>query len=151
VELPDVDEANPEIERLYALQAIADLERESWLRGTDMGEAEAAIVDLAVRYSLVTDYTSMVVVRQDRKKAYGIGDRNLERRTRENAAAQRRVAKGNSVTVKTGRDPLAGKQPAHAPTRASRGKGGGGAVGPLYLLPLAGLALIGLRRRKRRA
>ncbi|MHC4342283.1 MAG: VIT and vWA domain-containing protein, partial [Planctomycetota bacterium] len=152
VELPDVDETNPEIERLYALQAIADLERESWLRGKDMGEAEAAIVDLAVRYSLVTDYTSMVVVRQDRKKAYGIGDRNLERRTRENTAAQRRIAKGNSVTVKTGRDPLAGKQPAHAPTRAPRGGGGGiggGAVGPLYLLPLAGLALIGLRRRKR--
>jgi len=158
VTLPEVAEDNPEIERLYALQAIADLEREHWLEGVDETEGRSALVDMAVRYSLVTDYTSMVVVKDDRKQIYGLGNDNAERRKREQAAAQRRTQQGNSVQVQKGNQPLAGDRASHAPSRArdrgNRGGGGGGgggfgggAISPLYFFPLAGLLF--LRRRRR--
>jgi Ca-activated chloride channel family protein len=153
VELPAVDDSNPELERLYALAAIADLEREQWLAETSESEMRSAIVDMAVRYSLVTDYTSMIVVSEDRKSLHGIGEDNARRSADESAAAARRRATGPTVQLATGGDPLAGSRAAHAPSRYSSGGGGGmgaGAVDPLTLAPLAALAWIGVRARRKR-
>ena len=153
VELPEVDEANPELERLYALAAIADLERAKWLDGKSEGETRDAIVDMAVAYSLVTDDTSMVVVSEHRKAAYGLGHANADRRAREREAAQQRSRHGNHVQVQTSGGPLAGLRAANAPSRAQRrgqGIGGGGALGPLELLGAMGLIALGLAGRKRR-
>jgi Ca-activated chloride channel family protein len=159
VNLPAVDDSNPELERLYALAAIADLEREAFLRTGDGGEAKDAITDMAIRYSLVTDYTSMVVVEKARKAEYGLTDANANRRIAEREAAARRARAGNTVQTVTGQQPLAGRRAAHAPTRAAQrrasgggggGGGGAGAIGPLYLLPAAGLAWLAMRRRRRR-
>lgn len=166
VELPEEDATNPELERLYALTAIEDLQRESWLRTGDGGEASSAIVDMALRYSLVTDYTSMIVVADAQKAQYGIGDKNAKRRAAEQAAAKRRAAGTNSVRRHTGGTPLAGNRSAHAPSRWSRrpqqgggnasgggggggGGSGGGAIGPLYVLLVAGMAAVAARRRRR--
>ncbi len=172
VDLPAEDGANPELERLYALQAIEDLQRESWLQTGDGGEASSAIVDMALRYSLVTDYTSMIVVADARKAQYGIGDDNANRRKAERAAAAQRSKAGNQVQQRTGGTPLAGKRAAHAPSRWSRqpqsqpqgggassggggggggGGMGGGALGPLHVLLVAGMAAVAARRRKKRA
>ncbi len=155
VDLPAVDEANPELERLYALSAITDFERESWLRTGDESEAKGAIVDMALRYSLVTDYTSMVVVADERKSTYGLGDANAKRRTVEMTAAATRARQGNQVQVVTGHQPLAGGRAAHAPSRAAQrsggGRSGGGALGPFFLVPVAGLAWLTLRRRRKQA
>jgi hypothetical protein len=87
---------------------------------------------MALAYSLVTDHTSMVVVAEGRKSAYGLGHANADRRAREQAAAEVRVQAGHSVQVQTGDSPLAGPTAAHAPARAarrSRSSGGGGAGG----------------------
>ncbi|MDJ0521736.1 MAG: VIT domain-containing protein [Planctomycetota bacterium] len=168
VDLPAEDATNPELERLYALTAIEDLQRESWLRTGDGGEASNAIVDMALRYSLVTDYTSMIVVADAQKKQYGIGNANAERRAKEQAAAKRRAAKGNSVRRHVQGQPLAGKRAAHAPSRWTQqpqpqggggssggggggGGAGGGALGPLHVLLVAGMAAVAMRRRRKQA
>jgi len=150
VELPELDESNPELERLYAMAAITDLERARWLRGVSEAETRDGIVDLAVAYSLVTDHTAMVVVADDRKAAYGLGFQNADRRAHEDDAAQRRASKGNQVQVQTGSKPLAGSRAAHAPSRGARRRasGGGGALGPLELLGIIALLSLGLMRRK---
>ncbi|MCA8979654.1 MAG: VWA domain-containing protein [Planctomycetes bacterium] len=140
VELPEVDESNPELERLYALAMISDMEREEWLGELNESELRQGIVDVALRYSLVTDYTSMVVVREDRRELYGLGHENAERRAREVKASDARAAQGSTVRVSQGSDPLAGSRASHAPTR-SRG-GGIGAVSPWFVLAIALLALV---------
>ena len=152
MELPEIDEANPELERLYALAAIADLERAKWLDGKSEGETKDGIIDMALAYSLVTDYTSMVVVAEGRKAAYGLGHRNADRRTREQDAARARAQVGNLVQIQTSGRPLAGPKAAHAPSRAKRRRrvGGGGAIGPIELLGVMGLIALGVTRRKRR-
>ncbi len=167
VHLPASDDSNPELERLYALAAITDLQREAWLRTGNGGEARSAIVDMALRYSLVTDYTSMIVLEDERKAQYGVTNQNADRRQREVAAAAKRAAGTNRVQMRSGGTPIAGKQAAHAPSRyAARqqsrssnsggsggggGGGGSGALGPLHLLLAGGLALAARRRRKRAA
>ena len=151
VELPEYDQANPELERLYALAAIADLERAEWLEGKSEGETRDAIVDMAVAYSLVTDHTSMVVVQEGRKAAYGLGSDNADRRGREQEAARQRAQHGNAVQVQTGGQPHGGNQASHAPSRARRN--GGGAIGPVELFGALGLILLGCtgsRSRKKR-
>ncbi len=149
VELPKLDEANPELERLYAMAAITDLERAEWLDGKSESETRDSIVDMAVAYSLVTDHTSMVVVEDGRKAAYGLGFANADRRQREEAAAQVRSSQGNQVQVQTGGQQLAGPKAAHAPSRSSRrSRGGGGALGPVELLGVIALLALGLMGRK---
>ncbi len=155
VELPAVDESNPELERLYAMAAIQDLERAEWLDGRPELETKNSIVDMAVAYSLVTDHTSMVVVKEGRKAAYGLGSKNADRRVREEDAAQVRSAAGNQIQVRTGGEALGGSRAAHAPRRAQErarqrhGNGGGGAIGPLEILGLLALLLVaGASRRK---
>ncbi len=154
VDLPAIDVSNPELERLYALAAIKDLERAEWLDGKSEGETRDSIVDMAVAYSLVTDHTSMVVVREGRKAAYGLGSGNAERRRREQDAARTRNAAGNQVQIQTGGQQLAGPRPAHAPSRSqrsNRGGGGGGALGPVGIMGIAGLITLAASRRKKRA
>jgi len=163
VDLPSEEADNPEIERLYALAAIRDLERGFDVEGESEDDGRKAIVDLALRYSLVTDDTAMVVVDPSRKAKYGLGDANAKRRARERTAVAQRAQNGQRVTQATGKQPLAGNRAAHAPTRAQRrttrsrsesgqsngggggGGGGAGAIGPLWILILA--ILFGLRRR----
>jgi len=161
VNLPAVDDSVPELERIYALAAIQDLEREAWLATGNASEARAAVLDLALRYSLVTDYTSMIVVEEDRKAVHGIGDDNARRRAREREAATARAANRHAPQVVTGSRPLAGPHAEHAPSRYARsnpgsgsgggGGGGAGAIGPLYVLVAGGLGVLAWRRRRRRA
>lgn len=145
VQLPEIDESNPELERLYALSVIGDLERDRWLKGNSEGETRDAIVDMAVAYSLVTDHTSMVVVRADRKAAYGLGTSNAERRSRESQAATSRQQHGNQVQVQAGSTPLGGSRAAHAPSRSrNTGRRGAGALGPFDVATVLGLVLLAL-------
>jgi Ca-activated chloride channel family protein len=128
---------NPELERIWAYASIQQMQQ----RMEDFGEeadTKQAITELAVEHSLVTDYTSMVVVRDEVFEARGIKRLNRERLAVEEQARQVRAQQAPSSNR------VDGQRPMYTTNRPALG-GGGGAMGWL-LLPLGGLLL--WRRRK---
>jgi Ca-activated chloride channel family protein len=131
---------HPELERLWAFAAIEDLQDRIDYLGED-ADSRQAIVDLALEYGLVTDYTSMVVVREEVFEQYGIERNNAARVAEERAAREQRAA---GPMRDHRRD---GAQPAFSGSRAYPGSGdGGGALGPWTLVLL--LPLLFARRRR---
>lgn len=143
VMFPETDVRSPEVERLWALAKIEDLERQKRLGG-DAAELEGAVRDLGVRYSLVTDHTAMVVMEDGRFAERGIERRNLARVGRERAAQRARAAAAPVSYAKA-------YSSSGLSASGSARLGGGGSVGPLFGLLSAGLAfgLPALRRRRR--
>ncbi|MGE0709120.1 MAG: VIT domain-containing protein [Planctomycetota bacterium] len=90
IELPDATEDYPELERLWALRRIQDLEREVELAGGRAPEREARLVELALRYGLVTPWTALVVVPDEDRAGYALGDDNARRLAQERAAMRAR-------------------------------------------------------------
>lgn len=134
-ELPAMDEFNPEIERLWALSAIEDHMTEI----REFGETNShikAVVDIATQYSIVTDYTSMLVLKEEEMDRLGIQKTNSARVQRERTAqAQRLKTEKRSYRVDNHNEGM---------FKGSRSHGiGSGPVGPLFV----GLAYW-LRRRK---
>ena len=133
---PEVDTENPEIERLWALASID--ERMEIIR--EKGETERLrqeIVDLGTSFSLVSDYTSMVVMDDEALEENQMQRTNLQRVQVERAAQQQRaVAPARSRRVDNG---------STFENRSAPGLGTG-PVGPLFLI-LAGW----LKRRKAKA
>jgi len=129
----------PEIERLWAYAKIQDLKDQIDYLGSD-ADYKNAIIDLAVENSLVTDYTSMIVMRDEQFNAHGIERKNQKRRQREQKAKQARA----QAPIVTHRVDM------HKPAFNSKPRvsysGGGGAFNPLLLLPLI---LIGFFRRRK--
>lgn len=128
---------NPEIERLWAFAAIEGMMEEI----NDFGEKpdiKQAVVDLGVEYGLVTDYTSMVVVRDEVFDARGIKRLNRDRLVKEQAAQQARAQRpAQSRRVDTA-------QPMYKKSRPSHG---GGALDSGYLLLLLPLFWYVVRHR----
>ncbi len=137
-DLPLVDTDNPELERLWALSAIED--QMEVIR--EKGETDALrrkVVDLGKEYSLVTDYTSMIVLREDELEGEQIQRKNAQRVDRERQAQQSRdVAPVKSYRV----DESSGKGGMFGGASAPRV--GSGPVGPLFVV-----AAWWLNRRKR--
>lgn len=136
---------NPEIERLWAYATI----EEAMAEMADFGEKadlKQAITDLGVEYGLVTDYTSMVVLRDEIFDQRGIKRTNQQRLALEEAARQQRAGQtAPSRRVDT-------QQPMYSSPRPHFGGGGhgGGALDGwslLLLLPLVWLSLSGRARR----
>lgn len=61
-QFPEVDTTNPEIERLWALAQIEQIELLESVGVVPASEAKDAIQELGVDYQLVTDHTAMVVL-----------------------------------------------------------------------------------------
>lgn len=93
--LPEVATANPELERLWALAKI-DQQMEKIREEGESENLRQQVTDLGVSYSLVTDYTSMLVVTDDVKASQGLGNRNAERVQRERAAQQQRASQATA-------------------------------------------------------
>lgn len=133
---------NPEIERLWAYASIEDMMEEI----NDFGEQpdlKQAIVDLGIEYGLVTDYTSMIVVRDEVFAARGIKRHNQQRLTVEHAAQQKR-AKRKAVSRRVDT-----QVPMYSKPRPSFGSGsGGGSFGPVGLVMLV-LSLVIIANRSR--
>lgn len=92
VALPDIAEDNPEIERLWALSEIED----RMVQIRESGESETLVNEikkLGTGYSLVTEYTSMIVVDQEEKERYGLDNANRDRVQKEREAQLKRAAK----------------------------------------------------------
>jgi len=133
---PVADTGNPEIERLWAYAKIRELHEQIDYLGAD-SDSRDAIVGLAVEHGLVTDHTSMVVMREEQFEARGIERRNRDRRQLEQAAVSQRA----SLPVQNRRID------SHAPVSASpRASHGGGAMGIEILLLAAVLLLVQARR-----
>lgn len=132
---PAVATENPEIERLWAYATIEAATAEMNAFG-GKPDLKQAIVDLGVEYGLVTDYTAMVVVREEVFKQRGIERGNRKRLATEQTAQQQRA--GRAAPTRR----VDGQQPMYSSNRPSHS--GGGALdgwGLLLLLPLVWLAL----------
>ena len=128
---PAVATDNPEIERLWAYAAIEDMMEEIHNFGED-ADLKQAVTDLGVEYSLVTDYTSMVVVRDEVFDARGIERRNQQRLATEHAAQQQRAQQAAAPRRVDAQQPM---------FNSSRpGFSGGGALDVWMLLLLGPLA-----------
>jgi Ca-activated chloride channel family protein len=133
VQFPARQTLDPELERLWALARIDDLGQR---REGEDPELQDAMVDLAIAHSLVTDVTSMIVVRKERAEDLGIGRANRDRVANERLARTGRAASVPRAT-RVDESQTMFSQP------MQRTRGGGGAAGP-ELLGLVG-ALVGLR------
>ncbi|MCB1041352.1 MAG: VWA domain-containing protein [Acidobacteria bacterium] len=130
-DFPEIDTDHPELERLWALASIehaADMAHAGLLEAT---EADDVARSLGLTYQLVTDQTSMVVMRDEQFSAHGI-----ERRNRDRIALERQAQTDRSqqpiITRRVDQD-----QPMFDRSAPSIG---GGALDPWYVL-LASLAL----------
>ncbi|MDX1451117.1 MAG: VIT and VWA domain-containing protein [Oleiphilaceae bacterium] len=132
-EFPEVSELNPELERLWAFAKIEHLQDRMHYLGAD-ADTEQAITSLAKEYGLVTDYTSMVVVREEVFKQLNIQRDNAQRVATEHAAQAQRKAQ----PVRDHRQDQ--QQPAFQQPRAYPTSGGGSGstdlIALLLLLPL---------------
>ena len=143
VDLPALDEDNPELERLWALDRIEGVERERDRGALPESEAKTAIRDLGVAYQLVTDETSMLVLGDEGFARHGIARDNRARVAREAAAQAQRA------TQPPRRYRVDERSPAF-PGTAPRPSRGGGAVGPWGLLVLGAGSLLGRTLARRR-
>ncbi len=129
VDFPETDTANPEIERLWAMDRIEAIEHAERLGDIPAGESESVITSIAVEYQLVTDHTSMIVLDDETFQRHGIERRNRERVQRERQAqAQRQLAAPVNRRADTNQPMFKQKAP-----RPSFG-GGGGAIDPFSAL-----------------
>jgi Ca-activated chloride channel family protein len=85
-DFPEVDTANPEIERLWALAQIERAEVLEAAGALPPEESRSLIRDLGVAYQLVTDHTTMVVLDDDAFARNGVARSNAERVARERQA-----------------------------------------------------------------
>jgi Ca-activated chloride channel family protein len=131
IEFPETATLHPEIERLWGFAKIEDMQNQLDYFGED-ADIEQAIVDVAIENGLVTDYTSMIVLPEDRYQELGINRLNKKRVEKEHLARQERALQG----VRDNR--VDRNQPMYSSPQAGHANGGG-AFGPwmlLLLLPL---------------
>lgn len=141
--LPVQSDLNPELERIWAYATIENLQSRMDYFGSD-ADTEEAITDLAIEYGLVTDFTSMIVVREEVFAAQGIKRSNRDRVATERAAQKVRATQAPQNRRADQQKPMFKKN------RPSTGGGsGGGAAGLPMILALSGLLM--LRRRKQKS
>jgi Ca-activated chloride channel family protein len=131
---------HPELERLWAYAAIRDLQEEMEDFG-EQADLKRAATDLALEYGLVTDYTSMIVLREEQFVAHNIQRHNQARVAVEQAAQQQRAA---SAPVSRRVD---SQQPMYSSSRASHSGSGSGAIDGWTVLLLLILLLAACRQR----
>lgn len=127
---------NPEIERLWAFASIKALQDQQDIVG-ETRDSRQGITDIALNHGLVTNYTSLVVVRDEVFDNAGIDRRNASRVERERLA---RTARASQAIAPTRQD---AQSPAFSAPRQVT-SGGGGSVGHWLLGVLALLALLRL-------
>ncbi len=138
-EFPDVSAEHPELERMWALDRIEQAVLKEMAGTLPPEEAEHYIRDTGVKYQLVTDYTSMIVLSDDVFTKRGIARNNKQRIEIERTAQTARAAQAPvNRRADTSAPMFKGKSP---------GLKGGGAFDPWMAL-LAVLAAIAVWRAK---
>lgn len=90
-DFPEMTTEHPELERMYGLAKIEEIVLQEQAGLLPPAESEQAIRDLGVRYQLVTDYTSMIVLADDTFEKRGIARNNRERVNLERSAQSARA------------------------------------------------------------
>ena len=145
VDFPEIDTDNPEIERLWAMAMIEQVEMHEAAGFLPPSESHDVIQQLGVNYQLVTDYTSMVVLDDATHARRGIARNNQQRTAVERAAqAVRATQPARQARVDTAQPAF----PAPAPHVRNYGGGGGGGGGDLsgdtiFLLALGAIVVVG--------
>lgn len=140
---PEQAPDHPEIERLWALATIEELEASAHAGLLDAGEMRDAVRDLGVRHQIVTDETAMVVLSDESFARHGVERRNRQRTATEHAAQARRAA----APVVDHR--VDHRQPAFD-RPAPRLGGGSGAIDPLSGILGVGIAAAAAAAARRR-
>jgi Ca-activated chloride channel family protein len=138
-EFPDVTAEHPELERMWALDRIEQSVMKEMADMLPPEEAEQYIRDTGVKYQLVTDYTSMIVLSDDVFEKRGIARNNKTRIEVER----------NAQTARASQPPVNRRVDTSAPmfTGKAHGIKGGGAFDPWMAL-LALLAAAAMWRMK---
>jgi len=142
---PKIDTANPEIERLWAMNQIE--QHKSLYRAGVMPEKELEEVErnFGVKYQLVTDETSMLVLSDESFANHGIKRHNKKRVAIERRAQSQRANKPvRNYTVSNNQNTFRHRAPSI---------GGGGAIDPitaLLALLSVGVGMNGLRKHTRK-
>lgn len=132
---PEIDTDNPELERLWALSQIENHTRARNLGLLPQEELEDIERNLGVKYQLVTDETTMIVLADEVFTQHGIERNNKARIAVEQQAQSARTQQPvKNYTVDSSNRAFKGNVP---------GLGGGGALGGLSFLGIA--ALLGIR------
>jgi Ca-activated chloride channel homolog len=140
--LPDADIDNPEIEPLWALATIHEVADEIDTSG-ETSDRKEQIVNLGTEYSLVTDYTSMIVLNESEYEGLNMERRNRDRIAKERSAQQQR----QQQPVKNYR---VDKDPEKSMFKGNRSPGVGvGPAGPVMLLVIGGGLFLTRRREKK--
>jgi Ca-activated chloride channel family protein len=134
---PEIDTDNPELERLWALNQI-EQSKQQYSRGllpaTELEDIER---DIGVRYQLVTEETTMIVLSDEAFEHHGIERRNKMRIDAERASQSRRA--GQPV-----RNYTVDRSYKAFPSRAPR-LGGGGALDPVTVTGIFALLALAFR------
>ena len=148
LDMPETATRNPEIERIWAYQAIERHMERMELLGED-ADTKQAVIDLSVANGVLTPLTAMVALRNERFEELGIERRNRDRVETERAAATDRAAQPVATTRVDAQQPMyQAPAPSYSAPRGTGGGGGSGNGGLLALL-LAGLAgALGLKGRR---
>jgi len=141
---PATDQANPELERLWALDMIHAVQRQRLLGLVSDEEAATAIQKLGLDYQLVTEETSMLVLDDATFEKLGI-DLNNQQRTATEQQAQ--VTKSSQPTVNYG---VGTPSESGSATSSSSDSYGAGALDPLsiFMGMLAACAALASRRSR---
>lgn len=142
VDLPEIDTDNPEIERLWALAMIEQIEVRTAAGLQPAAESDDAIRDLGVAYQLVTDHTAMIVLDDASHARRGIARDNQARVAAERAAQSVRAAQPARQARADQAQPAFTAPAAHV-SRSGGGGGGGGDLSDDWFLLLAVATLLG--------
>ncbi len=148
--LPEIDTDNPELERLWAMAKVEDLEKRMMMGLADPQETKRAIQDIGVNYQVVNDETAMVVMRNESFTQRGIERRNQQRVAAEQAAQQMRAsAPIKNYRVDGGNAASGNASGSNSPMFSgnSHSLGSGGALDETTLGLLLLLAIAAARRR----
>jgi Ca-activated chloride channel homolog len=134
-DFPEVDTNNPEIERLWAMAQIEQIELKESIGKLPASESKDAITDLGVAYQLVTNHTAMIVLDDATHAARGIDRKNQRRVATEQAAQSVRAAQPVKSYQVDAQQPTYSAPAPHV--SHSFGGGGGGALDRKDLVMLA--------------
>ncbi len=107
---PEVAEASPELERLWALDMIHALEQQALLGLLPMSEMQERVTELGVKYQLVTNQTSMLVLDDEGFAEHGVERLNQARTDTEHAAQASGTSNATTSPVTGGSGDYSGSE-----------------------------------------